>query len=145
MNDNMASDINLDIKGSEVLAAANSSGSVSDLPATDVHSPIPNYFGLDYMLEWTVTLFGLQIDMSTSLIDKAVWVMDRHRVSLNFWNVKLVLIAVAIFLLLISGRTPTSLFRPILTSQVICLCLSLMWAAQSIWIFEATCLNTVTE
>ena len=120
---------------------ANSSAPISDLPSTP--DSVSNYLGLDYALEWIVTSFGLKIDMTTTLIDKAVWVMERHRVTLNFWNVKLAMITAAFFLVLAAGRTFSGYFRPALTSQIICLCLSLMWAAQSIWIFEATCSNTV--
>ena len=132
----------LERNGSDILAASPSSFPES-IPQDQTSTA--GYLGLDLMLEWLVTSVGLQIDMTTTIIDKAVWVMDRHRVSLSHWEGKIALIASAIFLLAIAGRSLGGRLRPSLISQIICLWLSMMWAAQSIWIFETTCLNTVSS
>eukprot|EP00291_Cryptomonas_curvata_P012522 CAMPEP_0172181358 /NCGR_PEP_ID=MMETSP1050-20130122/17770_1 /TAXON_ID=233186 /ORGANISM="Cryptomonas curvata, Strain CCAP979/52" /LENGTH=184 /DNA_ID=CAMNT_0012854625 /DNA_START=23 /DNA_END=573 /DNA_ORIENTATION=- len=128
------------MNSSDLHAAATSSGSDLELP--NEQASVFGYFGLDIILERVVTSTGLQIDMTTSLIEKAIWVLERHRVGANNWETKASLICSAIFLVLVAGRTLNSYLRPSLTSQIICLWLSLMWASQAIAIFENTCTKT---
>jgi hypothetical protein len=147
MNDSLFNDETMirDVMNNTNLHAAASTSSGSDMELPNEQASPFGYFGLDIILERVVTSTGLQIDMTTSLIEKAIWVIDRHRIGASNWEAKASIICSAVIILLVAGRRLNGYLRPSLTSQIICLWLSLLWAAQAIAIFDNTCAKTVVS